>query len=273
MAQPLSMDLRTRVLSAVAEGASGRSAGRRFGVSAPSVSRWRALERTQGDAAPKPVGGDRRSHETEAHAAAILAAIEARADLTLEEHRPNSPGMACSSAMARFGDFSTVTRSRAKKVRARCRTGAPGYREAKAGLVRRPTRPRSRTPRVHRRDLGLDQHVFLRRDRLEPSAFGFTRILRSSGRRRFLRAGIERGWLLALATASYARASPFRSKVLNLANTCSIGLRSGEYFGRNTRRAPTARMARRTAFPLWEPRLSRMTTSPGLRVGVRNCPT
>ena len=43
---------------------------------------------------------------------------------------------------------------------------------------------------------------------------------------------------LAFATASYVRASAFRSKVLNLAKTCSIGLRSGEYLGRNTRRAP-----------------------------------
>jgi hypothetical protein len=42
---------------------------------------------------------------------------------------------------------------------------------------------------------------------------------------------------LALATPSYVRASAFRSKVLNLAKTCSIGLRSGEYLGRNTRRA------------------------------------
>jgi hypothetical protein len=31
--------------------------------------------------------------------------------------------------------------------------------------------------------------------------------------------------------------------VLNLARTCSIGLRSGEYFGRNMRRAPTLRTA------------------------------
>jgi hypothetical protein len=44
---------------------------------------------------------------------------------------------------------------------------------------------------------------------------------------------------LAFTTASHVRASAFRSKVLNLANTCSIGLRSGEYFGRKTRRAPT----------------------------------
>jgi transposase len=87
MAEALSMDLRGRVLRAIAEGASGRSAGRRFGVSAPSVSRWRALERTQGDAAPRPVGGDHRSHRTEAHAAAISSALEAAPDLTLEELR------------------------------------------------------------------------------------------------------------------------------------------------------------------------------------------
>lgn len=37
MAEPLSMDLRTRVLAAVADGASGRRVGDRFGVSAASV--------------------------------------------------------------------------------------------------------------------------------------------------------------------------------------------------------------------------------------------
>jgi transposase len=119
MAQPLSMDLRTRVLSAVAGGASGRSAGRRFGVSAPSVSRWRALERTQGDAAPKPVGGDRRSRETEAHAAAILAGVEARADLTLEEHRAElaRDGVFVSyGALWRFLDRHKITRKKSPRT-------------------------------------------------------------------------------------------------------------------------------------------------------------
>jgi transposase len=87
MAEALSMDLRKRVLAAIAEGVSGRSAGRRVGVSAPSVSRWRALERAQGDATPKPVGGDHRSHRTEAHPAAISSALETAPDLTLEELR------------------------------------------------------------------------------------------------------------------------------------------------------------------------------------------
>ena len=46
-------------------------------------------------------------------------------------------------------------------------------------------------------------------------------------------------------------ASAFRSRVFELGeDSCSMGLRSGEYFGRNTRRAPTSRIALRTAFPL-----------------------
>src|ERR1700678_1970723 len=43
---------------------------------------------------------------------------------------------------------------------------------------------------------------------------------------------------LASATASYVRASAFRSKVLNLAKTCSIGLRSGEYLGQKHEARP-----------------------------------
>jgi hypothetical protein len=51
------------------------------------------------------------------------------------------------------------------------------------------------------------------------------------------------------------------------------GVEVGEYSGRKMRRAPTSRIAFRTAFPLWEPRLSRITTSPGFSVGTRTCST
>jgi transposase len=61
MSKALSLDLRERVLAAVAQGASGRQAALRFGVSAASVSRWRDLARRQGNARPGPLGGDRRS--------------------------------------------------------------------------------------------------------------------------------------------------------------------------------------------------------------------
>jgi transposase len=52
MPRALSLDLRVRVLAAVSRGLSHRQAGERFGVSAASVSRWRMLEREQGEARP-----------------------------------------------------------------------------------------------------------------------------------------------------------------------------------------------------------------------------
>lgn len=67
MSKSLSLDVRTRVLAAIAEGLSCRQAAARFGVSVSSAIRWRALERTHGHARPKALGGDRRSRRIEAY--------------------------------------------------------------------------------------------------------------------------------------------------------------------------------------------------------------
>ena len=87
MSKALSLDLRTRVLAAIAGGLSCRQAAQRFGVSASSAIRWRALERIQGDARPKALGGDRRSGRIEARAGLILALVEETPDITLDELR------------------------------------------------------------------------------------------------------------------------------------------------------------------------------------------
>lgn len=87
MSKALSLDLRVRVLAAVDDGARHREAAARFGVSAASVSRWRALRRRQGDARPGPLGGDRRTGRVEAQAATILGLLEATPDITIEELR------------------------------------------------------------------------------------------------------------------------------------------------------------------------------------------
>lgn len=87
MSKALSLDLRTRVLVAVGEGASHRVAAARFGVSPASVSRWRALAKAQGDARPGPLGGDRRSGRIEAQAGLILRVLEDTPDITVEELR------------------------------------------------------------------------------------------------------------------------------------------------------------------------------------------
>jgi len=87
MVKALSLDLRVRVLKAVAEGASHRAAAERFGVSAASVSRWRALARMRGEPHPGPLGGDRRSARVEAQGALIKELLEATPDITTEELR------------------------------------------------------------------------------------------------------------------------------------------------------------------------------------------
>lgn len=87
MSKALSLDLRLRVLAAVEDGASHRQAAARFGVSAASVSRWRALAREKGDPRPGPLGGDRRSGRIEAQGALIGALLEETPDMTVEELR------------------------------------------------------------------------------------------------------------------------------------------------------------------------------------------
>src|SRR5271166_36403 len=87
MPAALSLDLQVRVLAAVAGGLSHRAAAERFGVSAASVSRWRALEREQGEARARSQGGDRRSAWVEAHRDLILSMIEETPDMAIEELR------------------------------------------------------------------------------------------------------------------------------------------------------------------------------------------
>ena len=96
MSKALSVDLRIRVLAAVEAGASHRQAAERFGVSAASVSRWRALAREKGELRPGPLGGDRRSGRIEAQGGLIRTLLEETPDITVEEQRAalSEPGHA-----------------------------------------------------------------------------------------------------------------------------------------------------------------------------------
>ena len=87
MAQPLSMDLRSRLLAAVDDGLSCRAAAIRFGVAASTAIRWQAQRRETGNFAPKPQGGDMRSRRVEERAGDILALWEERKDISLDELR------------------------------------------------------------------------------------------------------------------------------------------------------------------------------------------
>jgi len=87
MSKALSVDLRERVVQAVAAGVSCRAAAVRFGVSAASAIRWCARLRATGSVVPGALGGDRRSGRIEAHAARILELVARTPDLTLAELR------------------------------------------------------------------------------------------------------------------------------------------------------------------------------------------
>jgi len=85
MPPPLSQDLRRRIVDAVEAGGSLRSVAGRYDVSPSSVSNISRLWRATGSVAPKPMGGDRRSHVNEAHGARILGLVFEIPDITLDE--------------------------------------------------------------------------------------------------------------------------------------------------------------------------------------------
>ena len=87
MGHALSMDLRSRLLTAIDDGMSCRAAAARFGVAPSTAIRWDAQRRQTGNYAPKPQGGDMRSHRVEERRADILAIWETRKDISLEELR------------------------------------------------------------------------------------------------------------------------------------------------------------------------------------------
>ena len=65
MGQPLSMDLRSRLLSAIDNGMSCRAAAVRFGVAPSTAIRWQRQRLETGKFSPKAQGGDMRSRRVE----------------------------------------------------------------------------------------------------------------------------------------------------------------------------------------------------------------
>jgi len=87
MAEPLSIDLRERVVAAIEGGMSRRQAAAHFRVGVSSAIRWMARAQKTGDVRPKPMGGDHRSAPIEAEAPFLLSMREERSDATLREYQ------------------------------------------------------------------------------------------------------------------------------------------------------------------------------------------
>jgi len=115
MSKALSVDLRERVVAAVAAGSSRRAAAARFGVSPASAVRWCALARQAGSITPGPLGGDRRSARLEAHAALILSLVDQKSDISLKEIRAGLAEVGVAVGIAslwRFFDRHRITRKK-----------------------------------------------------------------------------------------------------------------------------------------------------------------
>jgi transposase len=139
MTKPLSNDLRSRVIEAVAGGMSCRGAAERFGVAASTAVKWMRRWRETGSWVARPQGGDKRSARIEAYAEEILGLVAEQVDVTLAEiadHLWREHGERfAQSTIWRFLYRHAMT---LKKNRARQRARAPGRGERQASLARHP---------------------------------------------------------------------------------------------------------------------------------------
>ncbi|CAO4135416.1 IS630 family transposase ISMex21 [Methylorubrum extorquens] len=120
MPPPLSVDLRERVVAAVAEGASLHRAAARFEVSVSSASSWSRRLAQQGHVAPKPTHGDDRLPVIKAHADLILSLDEARPEVFLRELRDalaEHGAQTSTSGLSRFFARHEITRKKGRCMR------------------------------------------------------------------------------------------------------------------------------------------------------------
>jgi transposase len=139
MGKPLSIDLCSRLVAAVARGMSRRAAAERFGVSAASAVRWAQAVNMTGTVAARPQGGDTRSHRIEAFSSVILQVVAAQKDISLVELaallRIQHGALFGASTVWRCLDRHGMT---FKKNSARSRAGTARRRRTAQSLVRPP---------------------------------------------------------------------------------------------------------------------------------------
>ena len=131
MPRPYSMDLRERVIEAIAAGASRRETAEQFGLSASVVIIWAQRYHATGNIAPKPSGGS--VSPLEEHEDFILGLIKEQPDMTLDEivaAMKKAKIAASRTAVWRFFDRRDITfkknsvrgRAKARRLRSRAPT-------------------------------------------------------------------------------------------------------------------------------------------------------
>ena len=85
MGRSYSQDIRSRVTAAVSDGVSRRAAARRFAVSGSSAIRWASRAEREGSTAVRKQGRPLGKGPLADHLGFLVAAVEARPDITMPE--------------------------------------------------------------------------------------------------------------------------------------------------------------------------------------------
>ena len=138
MTRPLSTDLRKRVVAAVFEGESCRSAALRFGVAVSSVVKWSQRYRATGSAAAHKVGG-RRPYALQGQRDWLLARLAEKPDITLRALAAELAERGIKVSYFAVWHFFEHEGISFKKKPARQRAGSPRRRQA-TGAVEKVSR-------------------------------------------------------------------------------------------------------------------------------------
>src|SRR5260370_14611232 len=138
MARAYSVDLRERVVGAVAEGERCRAVAARFKVSVASVVKWSQRFRSTGSAAARPVGG-RKPFALAAHREWLLARLAEKPDLTLRALVAELAEHGITVSYYAVWNFFEHEGISFKKKSARQRTGSSRRRKA-AGTMEKVSR-------------------------------------------------------------------------------------------------------------------------------------
>lgn len=139
MPRAYSLDLRERVVGAVAAGESCRKVAETYKISVASVVKWSQRLRATGSVAAKPMGGN-RPRTLEGERAWLLARLAAVPDLTL---RTLVAELGERGVVTSYGSVWRIVHAAGisfKKNAVRHRTGSSG-RRAQARALEDPSRP------------------------------------------------------------------------------------------------------------------------------------
>jgi transposase len=164
MAAPYSLDLRERVVAAVAAGMSKKRAAAHYQVSHSSAIRWTRRLAETGSPAALPMGdraregGGKKPFTLADEEAWIRARVEEKPDITGRELLTELTQRGIEISYYGVWHFLDHVGLSFKKKPARQRTGSRGRGTPETAMEAASEQDRRRTSDIYRRNLGEDQH-------------------------------------------------------------------------------------------------------------------